>query len=267
MTSPLIDSAIAINRRLIGGFDKLAPNVQARFSLLMLKYQQESGLEPDAAYDSALERALNGDLRELGYEFPGMTPSLPGPRGFTAAEVVARALAQVEYSAEHDKESDYGLGHGAPWTAPNVFARDGLADCSATTHYCDGTIRGPYNTDAMVADAYARSRGRYLLDAKGNRQPGPQKLYVPVADDDVRPGDTILYPGVDRNHDGKREGAGHCGKVVDVLPGFVFNAHEWELLIRVAHCRWKHNAVRVTNGSYFDRDDTVIIRCKMVRYG
>lgn len=269
-----LDHAIATNARLIAGFAALPSNIQARLAILMLRYQEEAGLEPDAAYDLALERALNRDLVGVGWDLGGVTTTqLPGAKGFTAAEVVGRWLSQVEYAATHDKESDYGLGHGALWTAPNVFAKTKKADCRAFVHYGLGTVPGPYNTDGMVADAYKRRSGRFVLDEDGRRQRGPCKLFEPVEDKDVskeraRPGDVIVYPGPDRNHDGKRERAGHMGGIVDILDGFAFGEGDWEERIRIAHCRWITRAARVTDGSFFDEShgDVVIVRCRAVRY-
>lgn len=269
-----LQSGIQANAKVLG-LAGLPVNTQARIAVWMHFFQHEHGLDADAAYDMATERATNSVLDAAGYDRSHGGSSLvvpPGPAAVTNLVVVQRWLAQVEYAALHhdDGKAMYGLSHGSDWTAPNVFAKDGQADCSAAILYglCVKKA-GRWNTDAMVNDAYLRENGRFVLDANGRRVRGRELLFRGVDDHDVRVGDVFVYPGPDRDHDGHREGAGHCMGAVDVPSGFVMYEDGWEAEasgLRLAHCRWKKYAMRVTSGGYADKPGIVVLRCKAVQY-
>jgi hypothetical protein len=157
------------------------------------------------------------------------------PQPVAPGDVVARALAFVG-------QGRYELGAGAPFPARTPFAEadnpiPGHCDCSGFVAWCAKYKRGPWNTDGMVKDATRTARRFRLVPREAP----------------VRPGDVIVYPGPDRDHDGERDAPGHCGIVVEVLPGFVRGKAEWWEHLRVAHCSRRHQdalgAIRITDAT------------------
>ena len=136
----------------------------------------------------------------------------------SADEVADLALAQRGLGT-------YQLGAGARFTAPNAFADEGNqfpdhCDCSGLLSYCGRYRRGPYNTDAIVADAL-HIGGRFRLVER---------------DEPVRRGDFIVKPGPDKDGDGHRDAPGHCGIITKVLPEFVRGSRDWYEDLEVTHC-------------------------------
>lgn len=263
-----LGKAVAANAKLLG-LGALPARTQERIALLLLRYQEDHGLDADGDYDFATEHAIDRELAALGVSGPAPSAVLSGRQPLTAPQVVARWMSAVAYSAGHPVE--YGMGHGAAPSSPTPFDAAGKCDCSGLVHWGWGTRRGNYNTDGLVDDAYRRSNGRYLYGTDGKKLRGPQRFCVGVEPDDVRPGDAIVYPGPDRDHDGQREHAGHCGGVVDVPAGYVLYGEGWIEGLRVAHCRWHKisaagGAVRVTDASYFAHDSVVVVRARAVVY-
>lgn len=137
----------------------------------------------------------------------------------SAAEFVARALAQRGIGT-------YKLGAGARWSAHTAFADEsnqfpGHCDCSGLLAYAGKWAdpgRGQWNTDAIVADAlHAHTR-------------------FELATGLVRPGDIIVKPGPDLDHDGVRDRPGHCGVITKVGTDFVRGVKGWWEHLEVTHC-------------------------------
>lgn len=161
----------------------------------------------------------------------------------SAAEVVARALAQRGLGT-------YKLGGGARFTAPTAFDDDGNqfpdhCDCSGLLAYAAKYRRGSFNTDAIVRDARV-TRTRFRLVGR---------------DEAVRPGDFIVKPGPDLDHNGVRDYPGHCGVITAVHADFVRGSEGWWEDLEVTHCSGakqntidpktgkRYGAVRTTNAS------------------
>lgn len=258
--------AVAHNARYLGT-QALPKRTQERLVVLLADFQADAGLEPTGRYDRAAEAALNDRLARLvgphavvAAAAPPPATVLPGGDGFTSAEVIARARAMVELCAAQPQKYQYRLGGGAPYTEASAFATDHTCDCTGLVAWCAGYRRGRYNTDAIVDDVWRRHGGRITA------QPGPRRLWGPVAADDVRPADVIVFAGKDENGDGAREAPGHAGVVTWAKPGAVFGAGDWPEELRVVHCRWRVRAARETTAAVFDLDRTIIVRCRLVRY-
>lgn len=262
--------AVAHNAKVLG-LGVLPLKTQQRLAAALADYQGERGLDPDGAYDKATEAALNELLQHLA---PGQfapappTPQLPGADRFTNIEVVERALAQVELCARPGSTERYGMSHGAPFTAANAFATTGKCDCTGLVAYCEGYIRGNFNSDAIVDDVWRRVGGRIPMDGEGRitARPGPRKLYEPVDPADLRPADVIVWAGPDKDGDGRREAAGHGVVVVEVAPGVVFRVDDWADGVDIVHTRWQVRAARRTDATICDRGQAIAVRCKRVRY-
>lgn len=146
------------------------------------------------------------------------------------ADVAATAL-------RFEGQGTYKLGGGAPFAEASPFADkgnqfEGTCDCSGFLAYCARYKRGPWNTDAIVADAWKRDRvtGKIL-------GPGPRTRFRPLgADEPLLPGMFLVYPGPDEDHDGRRDHPGHCGIVTRILPGFVRRGPAWWEDLDVTHC-------------------------------
>lgn len=260
-------AANAENARILAkaGFAALSPNLQLRITALLLEHQDDAGLIEDGTYDTPTELSLNALVAKYGGSLTGavpITPALKGVEGFTAAEVVNRALRMVAECAAPGSTNDYELGFGATYDKPSAFANATTqCDCTGFASWCEGYKRGNYNTDGLALDAWVHSGFTQTT------KPGPRKLVVPVDPADMRPGDIIVFRGPDGDHDGKRDYPGHAGVLIDVEAGTVLHAKGWADRVRVAHCRWQNRAVRVTTAEpYFDKPRTMVLRCKRVRY-
>ncbi len=279
-----LDKAVAHNA-LAAGLISLAPNMQKRFAALLVRFQEEAGLDADGGYDIATEAALNelyqrvtGQPITIRAPVAGAVPIPSPPVGMTNVQVVARIRPFVGRPLA---EGRYILGAGGKWNTLSPFApiSQWLADlrklavgtlgcdCSGLVAWGQGYVRGDYNTDAMVADVW---RVRYGLHTD---EPGPRKLFAPVDADDMRPGDVVVYPGPDKNKDGNRETPGHTGIISSVEAGTEFGDQEseWWERVKVIHCssrsQAKIGAIRETNAAlWWDASRSVVVRCKRVRY-
>lgn len=162
----------------------------------------------------------------------------------TTEEVVKRALSAKDTGY-------YDLGGGARYTEPSPFAVDhnpkpGTCDCSgflawsATYDRHDGSNGVDWSTNAIIGDA--GKHGAHL------------RFVVVPAESLVRPGDFVVRGGVDENHDGLPDPGthGHCGVIVEVLPGFDRLKWGWWHNLMIAHCTPRHGhpgAVRVTDAA------------------
>lgn len=165
--------------------------------------------------------------------------------------VVDRALAQRGRGRYH-------LGGGAIYSAPDVYSPEGnnhpgTTDCTGLLAYAAMYKKGPYNTDAIIADATGLRR----------------RFEVVPEDELVQPGDFLI------TNNGKLL-PDHAGVVVEVLPGFVRHGKRWYRNVRVAQAAgqsWtktineqmedKTGAVRVTD-AYRWRHTGVFVRAKHI---
>ena len=139
-------------------------------------------------------------------------------QSISANKVVARALQYVG-------EGYYKLGGGSRPTSASPFDPEGnqfpgFCDCSGFSSWCMEYRRGPWNTDAVVADARVK-RSRFRLVKR---------------DEVVIPSDLVVYPGPDKDHDGERDSPGHIGVVVAVGPDFERGKNGWWEHLEIAHC-------------------------------
>lgn len=168
------------------------------------------------------------------------------PLGFDPlahAELADLALAQRGIGT-------YKLGGGAVFTAADAFGEErnpfpGHCDCSGLLAFAGRYRRGPWNTDAIVADATG-PRKRFRLVTRG---------------EEVRRGDFLVKAGPDKDGDGHRDYPGHCGVITRVLPEFVRGSKDWYEDLEVTHCSGalqnrtdpatgqRYGAVRTTNAA------------------
>lgn len=170
--------------------------------------------------------------------------------------VVERALSQKD-------RGFYKLGGGAAYVAKSgvltkspfdgVDAYDdarnqfpGQCDCSGFLAWCAMYLRGRWNTNAIVADAYAFEHGRIVGPGKRERFRGLDKGEQPL------PGDFIVKQGVDADDDGDPDGPGHCGIAIEFAADFVRGTAGWWDDCTIAHCTPRHGrpgAIRFTDAA------------------
>jgi hypothetical protein len=131
-----------------------------------------------------------------------------------AGTVIDRLLAQRHAGY-------YYLSGGAHFTAPTAISpegnlKPGTVDCSRLIAYAYMYAGGPWNCNAILADALGAQK-RWLVVHHGER---------------VRPGDAVVHAGPDLNHDGRPDagGHGHIGGIVGVDAAFESLARDPELL-------------------------------------
>lgn len=165
-------------------------------------------------------------------------------RPTTRAEAVARARlmcgdagARIVYRL---KDHSGGRDPFAPdcashWrTLINLIA---VASCD-----CAGFVAWCLGYDRYQPDAFMPGSGwdwincdSMIADARG-----PQTFYEeliatgePLRDQRPLPGDVVVFPSIDLDHDGSRDRVGHTGIIVAVAP--TWTPGDWRSL-RVAHC-------------------------------
>jgi cell wall-associated NlpC family hydrolase len=151
----------------------------------------------------------------------------------------------------------YHLGGGADGDSPTPLDARGESECSRFVFWAwrkkkrlpRGVTMGGYseaNTTAMVADALGAQNVVEL---------------VPVGDD-VLPGDAVVYPGVDTDGDGDRDGIGHTGVVVQVPKGWQYTGPASLGHLRVVHCNaGPAPAIDETGGQpWARRSDSIVVR-------
>ena len=153
----------------------------------------------------------------------------------------------------------YHLGGGADGDSPTPLDKNGASECSRfvfwawrrTKRLPKGVTMGGYgeaNTTAMVADALGAQNVVAL---------------VPVGAE-VRPGDAVVYPGVDTDGDGDRDRIGHTGLVVEVPKDFVYTGPSSLARLRIVHCNaGPAPAIDETGGhTWARRQDSIVVRLR-----
>lgn len=169
----------------------------------------------------------------------------------TSVDFVPTTPEEVVYRAKFFVgQGWYKLGAGARWDQTSPFDGKepfdkagnqfpGFCDCSGFTAWAARYRRGPWNTDAITADARARHK-RFRLVGR---------------DEHVRPSDFIVYPGPDKDHDGERDSPGHIGIIVEVAPDFaaIRGKADWWEHLKIAHCtprsQVKLGAIKLTDAT------------------
>jgi hypothetical protein len=190
-------------------------------------------------------------------------PAAPRPRHYpdvplTRMQAVKRALADVGHGI-------YGFGEGGRNPAGDRETWSELlgkyaADCSGSLLYWLGLDRhqpksrfplygGWISTDSMIDDAELRGGGH---------------LFARVAT--PRPGDVLVWPGVDLDRDGDRDRIGHCSIIVSVPAEWdEFDVTPQYDQLRVVQCRGPNGntpAVVETSGAPWMGRETIVKKGK-----
>lgn len=204
--------AIKHNRDLKLG--QRSPALDQIFALLLAEAQERRGLTADGRYRMEIERALKQTIAQLGAATNDNGPliALPGCILGLTVDAVEKRWERISQLA-----IVYALSAGGkdPMDIDprSTVDRDGAPrfglDCSGASAYALGLPRrlptfplygGYMNTDSICDDAE-----------------NGQSLYMPS---EVKRGALLVFPGIDLNHDGKRDRIGHVAWINRVLDGF-----------------------------------------------